>query len=190
MGAILNFSKWKRIYEQTEAEENNIKSEKKGDLNVTNAPDLGNVTISMRGITNGDIFASLQFYNDKIDVSRSDTGNQDLNTYEKLTPSKALQSFFSAANLIGGPDQRYLFPKAKELATLILNNTDLESSPKSLIHMFQQLMNSEGNILKGTFEYFPLANRAMAEAVKEFKESSPDKFKKWQDSPYSPKYLK
>ena len=183
MGTILNFSKWERMYEQAEAEKGNYESLKKGDLAFHKNND-GSVVIEMfANIKQSNRIVELEFDGDKINVDSLDLeeaaqpGMDGHTRRENLTPDKALQLFFSFTELVR-LDRINLSPKAKELATLILNNTDLESSPKGLIDMFQQLINSEGNILKGTFDYFPVANQAMAKAVKEFKESNPDKFKK------------
>jgi len=169
MGTILNFSKWERMYEQAEAEENNIESFKKGDLNFIEDSDKS-VDIATYLTANGQSSVKLEFDGDKISVSSIEAkGGASEKRQGNLTPSGALINFFSLAGLLK-EDRINLVPMAKKLATLILDKTDAQDSPPSLKGMFAKLINSEGNVIEGTMDWVKPANEAMATAVKEYNE--------------------
>jgi len=166
MGSILNFSKWKRIYEQAEAEENNIKALKKGDLEFIKNSD-GSVDIATYPTANGQFMVKLEFDGDKISVSSLEAkGGASEKRRENLEPSNALIEFFASAGLTR--DLQNLPPMAEKLATLILNNTGAQNSPQSLKEMFAALINDKGNVIKGTLDWIPMANQAMTKAVKNY----------------------
>jgi len=169
MGVILNFSKWKRIFEQAEAEENNSGSMKRGELYFRKYDDDDEVIIEMSGYANQNLLAQLEFYGDKINVSSLELkAGEQRKRIENLTPSDALITFFAKAGLT--TDLNNLYPTAKKLATLILNKTNMQNSPLSLRKMYAELLNSKGNILKGNIDWIPAANREMAKAVEEWNE--------------------